>query len=217
MTISNGNLSLTSVPEKKKGRFAASLKITRPFIYLLTALIHIIILFSFSFKIAEQSERDDLSIFKIVDVTEYTVPEKEQIPRADREKEVLEVSRQDSIAENITETEKAVVESEGGINSIDFLPQHKISVPPGIPAELVKGRIEYPKLANMQKIEGVVFLELFIDSRGVIRNIIVLKDPGYGLAEAAVKAFEGVKCVPAAANGKPAAVRFRYPIRFTLK
>ncbi len=217
MSVSPGNLSLAPSMEKKVMRFNASGKITRLLVYFLTALLHIILLYTMSFKMAEQGAGEDATIFKIVDVTEYREPDKKRVTRPDSEKDILEVGKQDSIAENITETDKEVIESEGGINAIEFLPQHKISVPPGIPSELVKGRIEYPKLANMQKIEGVVFLELFIDSRGVIRNIIVLKDPGYGLAEAAVKALDGIKCVPAMANGKPAAVRFRYPIRFTLK
>ena len=75
----------------------------------------------------------------------------------------------------------------------------------------------YPPLAQRQKIEGVVFLELYIDRYGEIRNIVVLKDPGYGLAEAALHALDGLTVTPAEANGEPVAVRFRYPIRFRIK
>jgi protein TonB len=86
-----------------------------------------------------------------------------------------------------------------------------------MPAEEIRKRIKYPPLANRQKIEAVVFLELYIDKNGDIRNIVVLKDPGYGFAEAAVEALEGMKVEPAEANGIPVAVRYRYPIRFKLK
>ena len=55
-----------------------------------------------------------------------------------------------------------------------------------------------------------------IDANGVIRKIKVLKDPGHGFAQAAVAALDGITCVPANANGKNCAVRYRYPVKFTL-
>ncbi len=88
---------------------------------------------------------------------------------------------------------------------------------PEIPSREILSRIRYPALALRQEIEGVVYLELFIDGGGTIRMIRVLKDPGYGFAEAAVEALTGMRCKPALANGKPVAVRFRYPVRFTLQ
>ena len=71
-------------------------------------------------------------------------------------------------------------------------------------------------MAMKQGIEGVVYLELYIDEAGNIRRINVLKDPGYGFADAAVAALEGITCKPAMMNDKPVAVRFRYPVRFVL-
>ena len=88
---------------------------------------------------------------------------------------------------------------------------------PVIPTEKVLSRIKYPELAAKQGIEGVVYLELYIDKTGRIRDAKVLKDPGFGFAEAALAALEGVSCQPAAANGEAVAVKFRYPVRFTLK
>ena len=135
----------------------------------------------------------------------------------------------DPLAESIEETDKKVQEhsnsgsnlsiipSNTGNTSIEYLPPHKISVPPKIPAEQVLRNLSYPLSAKRQRIEGVVYLELYIDKEGTIRRIVVLKDPGYGLAEAAIKAFEGVRCIPAEANGVPAPVRYRYPIRFKLR
>ena len=100
---------------------------------------------------------------------------------------------------------------------IDYLPQHKISAVPVLPVQQIRSKVVYPPLANKQGIEGIVYLELFIDQNGIIRKVTILKDPGYGFAQAAVRALMGMKCKPAEANGIPAAVRFRYPIRFTLK
>ena len=45
----------------------------------------------------------------------------------------------------------------------------------------------------------------------------ILKDPGYGFGEAAVKALKDIKCIPAKTNGVPVAVRIRYPVRFKLR
>ncbi len=195
-----------------------------PVIFFATAAFHIVILYTFTLNISEKTKRLDQSIFKIVDIQEYSEPEMEMEqdeeinnPEKSNEEDILEVESQSSVAENIIETDKTVIEKVYGNNTIDYLPQHKISVAPVIPADLIRSRIEYPKLANLQKIEGVVFLELFIDSKGIIRKINILKDPGYGLGEAAVKALDGIICFPAMANNKPVAVRFRYPVRFVLK
>ncbi len=99
----------------------------------------------------------------------------------------------------------------------DFLPQFKIEQPPQFPDQLILSQMVYPALAAKQGLEGTVILELSIDAEGVIRRIVVLKDPGFGFAEAAVTALRGVRVKPAQAGGQAVAVRYRYPIRFTLK
>jgi len=188
--------------------------------------LHAVVIFTVTFTQAAKEEREDPSIFKMVDVKEYVPvrpvppePPKREIPKEDK----VEVLPQEKVADRVVETEKKVVETDSAPQGLpvaqepDYLPQHKISDPPGIPADLVRSKIVYPPLANKQRIQGVVYLELFIDKEGTIRKIDVLKDPGYGLAAAAIAAFEGIRCTPAKANGTPVAVRFRYPIRFTLR
>jgi protein TonB len=100
----------------------------------------------------------------------------------------------------------------------DYVPMQNISQLPVIPERFLRSRLEYPEMARRSGIMGRVFLELFLDSKGRIRKIEVLKeDPvGYGFADAAVRAFDGCACVPAKMNGEAVAVRFRYPIRFSL-
>ncbi len=111
--------------------------------------------------------------------------------------------------------------SGGGVGDgtgIDYLPMQKITQLPVISEKSVLERLPYPEMARRAGIMGKVFLELFVDSKGKIRRIAVLKeDPaGYGFAEAAVSAFDGCTFIPARLDGKPVAVRFRYPIRFSL-
>lgn len=111
----------------------------------------------------------------------------------------------------------APAKGSGAEGEPEYLPQFKIDEVPIIPARTVLSRIEYPPLAARQGIEANVFLELFIDETGRIRKITVLKDPGHGFAAAAVAALRGVVCTPAMVEGQPVAVRYRYPVRFTLK
>jgi len=102
-------------------------------------------------------------------------------------------------------------------DSGSFLPQSQVDVPPVISAKQIQANTVYPEIAQKMSLEAVVILELFIDQNGKIIRISVLKDPGHGFAEAAVKAFSGISISPAKAGGTPVAVRWRYPIRFTLK
>ena len=99
----------------------------------------------------------------------------------------------------------------------DYLPQYKIDKLPALPTGTILGKIVYPPLAAKQGIEATVILELFIDQTGRVRRVTVLKDPGFGFAEAAEAALEGILVVPAESGGQPVAVRYRYPVRFTLK
>lgn len=170
-------------------------------------------LLRFSTPSAPEPEESYSEILKLVDVNEYLPP-----PEVIEEKTV--VYNQPEASEEVIETEKEIIETSdpgyAGVPEPDYLPQHKISDVPAIPAKEILGRIEYPPIALRQGIEGVVYLELYIDQTGLIRRITVLKDPGFGFADAALRALQGIRCAPARANGVPVAVRFRYPVRFTL-
>lgn len=156
----------------------------------------------------------DATMFKLVDVMEYAPP-----PPAPEEK-VIVMTQQTKASEKIVETEEKIQEipdtTMASDQEIDFLPQHKISSIPVIPTEAILKRVVYPPMALQQGIEGVVYLELYIDQYGAIRKTVVLRDPGHGFAEAAVKAIEGLSCIPATSNGQNVAVRFRYPVRFKI-
>ncbi len=156
----------------------------------------------------------DATMFKLVDVTEYTPP-----PPV--EEKVVVMNSQVKSSEKVIETEEKIQEipdtTMAAETEVDFLPQHKISSVPVIPTDKILSRVEYPPMALQAGIEGVVYLELFIDQHGEIRKIQVLKDPGHGFAEAALRAMEGLTCIPATANGQNVAVRFRYPVRFSIR
>ncbi len=184
-------------------------RLVRPMIFVFALLLHVAAICLFSVKQKEDEvETVDFSqadVFKLVDVQEYVKPPVKENTEI--------VVNQPKASERVTETDKTVIKD---FDESAFLPQHKISSVPVIPIREVLSRIVYPPMALRQGIEAVVYLELFIDSKGEIKNIKVLKDPGHGFAESAVAALKGIVCIPANANGKNCAVRYRYPIKFTL-
>jgi len=155
-------------------------------------------------ELFKRTEKKEAVAFKVVDI--------EEVSPKDEQNNTVEISRQDKVAENMIETQKEIKEADA-----DFLPQHMISEMPVIPINLLNSKQVYPVMAKKQGIEGVVYLELFIDQNGNIKKLKILKDSGFGFGEAAAKAFEGIKCVPARSNGIQVAARIRFPLRFSLK
>ncbi|MBR1721592.1 MAG: energy transducer TonB [Treponema sp.] len=199
--------------EKMIARISMNAGFIRPFLFAFVLLLHVVIIFFFNFSAktdaVETVDFREAEVFKLVDIQEILPSPPEPVAK----KEVVTVSNQPAASEKIVETkEEVVVERE----EIVYLPQHKISSVPVIPGREVLSKIVYPPMALKQGIEAVVYLELFIDADGNIRKVKVLKDPGHGFAESALKALEGVKCIPANANGKNCPVRYRYPVKFTL-
>lgn len=207
------------------------------FVCILYVILFKIMNFSNAPKQQQKIDEDKYEILKLVDIVEYIpepVAEPEQI--SPQIEDVIQVEDQPVASEVIKEVEEVVQEiheekpvqqnedqtahnvgTSAGVEEIEYLPQHKITVVPVIPTKEILSKIIYPPMAHRQGIQGVVYLELYIDKDGTIRRIEILKDPGYGFAEAAIAALEGVKCEPAQANGKNVPVRFRYPVKFTLK
>lgn len=206
---------------EKFSRYAGFL---RPMIFVFAFILHVVVICLFGFnqkdEPVETVDFREADVFKLVDLQEYAPPVQEA-PKPPVKEKVTTVKNQPKASERIQETEDEVVVEKDNpppaeFNESDFLPQHKISSVPVIPIREVLSKMEYPPMALRQGIEAVVYLELFIDKNGAIKNIKVLKDPGHGFAEAAVAALSGVMCIPARANEKNCAVRYRYPIKFTL-
>ncbi len=184
----------------------------RTIILAVVGAAHLIILLVVTIPVETTEQKLDpgADVFKLVDVQEFRPPppETEKPPP----EETVTVENQVATAAQVIETERVVVEVDEPV----YLPQHQISVIPVLPTETILERIIYPDLAARQGLEGVVYLELFIDATGKIRRVEVLRDPGHGFAQAAVAALRDIKVRPALSNGEPVAVRYRYPVRFTL-
>jgi protein TonB len=205
--------------------------LSRVISFAVVALLHILLLYFliFDIEVAQIIPDPPVTVIKLTDIQEYAPPPPPPPSVAQPvlntvetvTEEVIEVEELDPQVEVSAPlmTGDSTASGTGYNSGPDYLPQNRVSVFPEFDRVELHNRTVYPPIARRSGIEGTVFLELFIDREGVIRNIVVLKETpeGRGFAEAALKAFQGMRAVPAQANGENVAVRFRYPVRFTLR
>jgi len=194
----------------------------RPLIFILVAILHIIIIIFVAFNMNSTAapEEPAAGVMKLVDVQEDIPPPPEKLP------DIPYTNTTESVAETMIETDTVtppiIGESEpaqtAAPEQIDYLPQHMITLLPVLPEDQIVRAMVYPPIAQRSNIEGMVYLELFIDRQGNVRNVRILREnpPNRGFGEAAVNAFKGIRGKPAEANGEPVAVRFRYNLNFKL-
>lgn len=86
-----------------------------------------------------------------------------------------------------------------------------------MPQLLSEVRIPYPEEAKKAGIEGPVVMELLIDDQGQVRQVTLVKGPGFGLNEAALSAIKSFKFRPAKMQDQAVAVKIKYTYRFILE
>ncbi|MDR0390096.1 MAG: energy transducer TonB [Spirochaetaceae bacterium] len=183
-------------------------------------VFHLGLLFFIAFTVetAGQGGEERANVMKLTDIEEAPPPP----PPPNPEQRIVEALAETMIAvetnPDIVSTEAPVAVPERG-PEIEYLPMHLVSKPPSINEREIRSKLVYPPIALRSNIEGLVHLELFVDRDGVVRRITVLREdpPGRGFGDAAIRALEGLKGVPAEANGTPVAARFRYLLRFTIR
>lgn len=164
------------------------------------------------------------------DESQTNVVEETEEPKPQEDKDVeqplsMEEQSQETISEVGEETlsspasEATTILDPSPLPSLidGYVEESSVEKGPLFDRALLASRITYPPLARRQGIEGLVVLRLFIAETGKVERIVVEEDPGYGLAEAAVKAFTGLQGTPAIMGGKAVPVTLRYPVRFNLR
>ena len=82
----------------------------------------------------------------------------------------------------------------------------------------ISKRIKYPRQAVNEQVEGVVVVSFVVDRTGSITEATILKGLGFGTDEEALRVVnEMPNWTPGKQNGKPVAVRYTLPIRFSMK
>ncbi|MBB6612923.1 energy transducer TonB [Pontibacter sp. Tf4] len=79
-------------------------------------------------------------------------------------------------------------------------------------------KMRYPGAAQSAGIEGTVVVTFIVDRTGKVSNVQVLKGLGFGTDEEAMRVVKGMPdWTPGQQNGRPVAVRYTLPIKFSLK
>ncbi len=76
--------------------------------------------------------------------------------------------------------------------------------------------ITYPSIAKQAGISGKVYLLIYIDEKGNVNDVKVLKGIGGGCDEAAVEGVKQTKFTPGKNNGQPVKVKLSLPISFQI-
>ncbi|MDR2403876.1 MAG: TonB family protein [Spirochaetaceae bacterium] len=215
------------MPEKR-------IRLTRLLIFFAVAGLHLIFIFFFVITLdaAMTVPEQPVAVMKLTDLAEEEPPPLPPPPPPPPPPEEPRENVVETIAENMIETEEVPPEQilappatittppvQTAPEQEDYLPMHLISNPPVFSERDILRALVYPTIPLRSGIEGMVYLELFIDREGLVKRITILKEEpqGRGFGEAAVKAFEGIRCIPAEANGQAVAVRYRYPVRFRIR
>ncbi|MCX7882257.1 MAG: energy transducer TonB [Brevinematales bacterium] len=177
---------------------------------LLSLLIHIVGAIGFSMRITwKKKHYVDLSYLTIVDF-------QEEKPRPQPQPPVVAKKEGD-----ITPSEKPVVEETNKIEDTPSLPPSKEFLPfylvDDLPVPLVKISPEYPEEARRLGIEGAVVVKLYINERGEVEDIEIVKSPDKLLSQAALKSLQKARFSPARASGKPVPVILEFTLRFRLQ
>lgn len=88
--------------------------------------------------------------------------------------------------------------------------------------EYIYSHIRYPQKARDKGAQGLAVVSFVVEKNGVLTNIKVFRDPGYGIGEAAAKVIrymkaDNIRFEPGLQKGKPARVQFLLPVKFKLK
>jgi periplasmic protein TonB len=108
----------------------------------------------------------------------------------------------------------------GTIASGEILPDTGVFVPyDEHPVVISLPTPKYPEMARKAEIEGKVYVEVLIDTRGKVVGARIIRDSGAnaGFEEAALEAAWKGEWRPAMQNKQPVAVRVSYPVVFKLK
>ena len=144
-------------------------------------------------------------------------PARPSIPVAsDREDLADDVTIEDTDFEDFIEWDAPPPPPSSGPN-IKFIAYDDPPIPIGGYGAIQKNII-YPEIAQEAGIEGKVIIQAFIDKKGRVQGMSVLKGiPNTGLNEAAMVAIKKTRFKPAQQRDRPVGVYISIPVNFKLK
>lgn len=188
--------------------------------------------------IQEKDTKNKINTFRMVDLpvqkAKKSPPPQKKSPPVQRKNSFTQKDNKPQVQNNenlqpqeplpqnepVTETKNSEEIPTTTSNEETFFHAAEVAVLPSLPVRLLRQRLHYPQDARRRGIEGVVYLQLYINSKGVVEKVEILQEKpnsSYGFGIAAKNALLGIKGTPAKNNGKAVGVIFRYPVRFTLE
>ena len=199
-----------------------SLKNQFPFIIRITGLfsvITLVLLFyflpRFTTEILEQE-------FNQIIIEQIDIPQTQQIerPPPPARPSIPIESEDEDLADDITieETDLGDFEAWDAPPPPPSGPQVRFIPYDDPPVPLTPIRPKYPEIAQEAGIEGTVYIQAFIDVRGRVKELKVIKGiPNTGLDEAAIEAIRKTRFRPAKQRERPVGVYISIPVNFKLK
>jgi len=83
--------------------------------------------------------------------------------------------------------------------------------------EAVVKKIVYPEIAKKAGLTGKLYLLIYVDEKGKVDDVKVIKGLGGGCDEAAIKAVKETKFTPGKNSDVPVKVKLSLPITFKMK
>ncbi len=82
--------------------------------------------------------------------------------------------------------------------------------------EAITKKIQYPQEAEIKKVTGKVYLLIYVNEKGEVDDVKVVKGIGSGCDEAAASAIRKTKFTPAEDKGVAVKAKLSMPIQFKL-
>ena len=97
-----------------------------------------------------------------------------------------------------------------------YLPFAQVMPQPVGGLEAIYKHIVYPEIAQKAGIEGKVYVLVYVNEKGGVDDVKVLKGIGAGCNEAAVDGIKAVKFTPGKNNGAPVKTKLSLSINFRI-
>ncbi|MGI9159409.1 MAG: TonB family protein [Saprospiraceae bacterium] len=116
-------------------------------------------------------------------------------------------------------TEGACFSEDGA--PVEYTPMERQPEYPGGEAALLQylmEEVQYPKSALENGITGVAVVRFVVNKEGVVQDVQLLKDPGGGCGQEAVRAVQAMSSwIPGFHDDQPGKVRYSLPVKFNLE
>jgi protein TonB len=201
---------------------SGSLRTTYPFTVRITSLVSIVLLIFLLLLFPRFRGKSTLEEQAQIIIEQIDIPQTQQInrPPPPARPSIPIESENEDISEDLTMDELDLESFEAwdapppppSGPQVKFIPYDD----PPVPKTPIKP--EYPEIAQEAGIEGTVYVQAFIDKKGRVKEVSVVKGiPNTGLNEAAMEAIRKTRFRPAKQRERAVGVYISIPVHFKLK